>query len=243
MFCLKQILSRVRSACDKYSMIGEGDRIAVGVSGGKDSVALLVALAEMRRFYPKRYEVEAIMMDPCFDGAENDYTLIEELCKKINVDYRIKRTNLWQVVFDERKESNPCSLCAKMRRGILHDMCIEDGCNKLALGHHLDDAAETFFINLLSGGSISCFSPVTYLSRKDLYVIRPLVLTKENMVESAVRRLKLPIVKSRCPSDKCSERQTVKLLIKELENDYPALREKIISAMQKGKISGWDERN
>lgn len=240
---MKQILSRVRSACEQYNMIEQNDKIAVGVSGGKDSVALLSALSEMRRFYPKKYNITAILMDPCFFGIENDYTKIEELCKNLDVSYSIRRTDLWKVVFDQRKESNPCSLCAKMRRGILHDMCIELGCNKLALGHHLDDAAETFFMNLLSGGNIGCFSPVTYLSRKDLYVIRPLVLTKEAMVESAVKRNNLPIVKSVCPLDKCSNRQKTKMLIKDLEKEYPALSEKIISAMQKGNISGWDKRN
>ena len=236
---MREILSRVRSACQQYDMISENDRIAVGVSGGKDSVVLLCALAEMRKFYPVHYEVEAIILDPRFDGVENDYSALQELCEQLDVPCHIRRSELWQVVFENRKESNPCSLCAKMRRGILHDMAKECGCNKVALGHHLDDAVETFFLNLFRGGSIGCFSPVTYLSRKDIYTIRPLILTKEKMVESAVRRCNLPIVKSRCPVDKCSARQETKELVKRLESEYPSLSEKVIGAMQRGEISGW----
>ncbi|MBQ6568830.1 MAG: tRNA 2-thiocytidine biosynthesis protein TtcA [Clostridia bacterium] len=236
---MREILSKVRSACDRYNMIDQGDKIAVGVSGGKDSLLLLAALAEMRRFYPKNYSVTAVALDPCFDGTQNDYGAIESLCKKLDVELIIRRSTLWQVVFEDRKESNPCSLCAKMRRGILHDMALEAGCNKIALGHNLDDAAETFFLNLLRGGHIGCFSPVTYLSRKDLYMIRPLVLTKESTVAAAAKRLDLPIIKSRCPLDKYSARQETKELIRQLEKDYPSLREKIIGAMQRGGISGW----
>lgn len=241
-FNLREILSHVRSACEGYNMIEDGDRIAVGVSGGKDSVMLLAALANMRRFYPKKYDIVAVILDPCFDGAENDYTPIGQLCDRLDVPCVIKRTTLWQVVFKDRQESNPCSLCAKMRRGILHDMAKENNCNKIALGHHLDDAVETFFLNLLRGGNIGCFSPVSYLSRKDLYLIRPLILTKETTVEAAVKRCNLPIVKSRCPADKHSARQETKELVRRLESEYPSLREKVIGAMQRGDISGWGDK-
>ncbi|MBR0540982.1 MAG: tRNA lysidine(34) synthetase TilS [Clostridia bacterium] len=236
---MKKLLSLTRAAVDKYNMIDEGDKIAVGVSGGKDSVALLYTLAKLRDFYPKKFEVIAITLDYQFNGEKGNFEAIKELCKKLNVEYIIKPTNLWRVIFEERKESNPCSLCAKMRRGLLHDTAKEAGCNKVALGHHLDDAAQTFMMNLLDGGRIDCFSPVSYLSRKDLYLIRPMVLVYEKDIANTVKRLNLPVVKSKCPADKTTERENVRQLIAELEKDYPHLRQKIIGAMQTDGVSGW----
>lgn len=236
---MKRILSVCRAAVDKYAMINEGDRIAVGVSGGKDSLVLLYALARLRAFYPKPFELVAVTLDYQFGGVPGDFSAVAELCKALDVEYIVKPTNLWEVIFVTRKEKNPCSLCAKMRRGILHDTAKAHGCNKVALGHHLDDAAETFMINLLRGGQIGCFSPVSYLSNKDLYLIRPLVFVTEKEVAAAARRLSLPIVKSKCPADKVTERQNVKELLQTLEKDYPALREKIVGALQRGEIDGW----
>lgn len=236
---MKRVLSLCRAAVDKYHMIEDGDRIAVGVSGGKDSLVLLSALSRLRAFYPKHFEVVAITLDYQFGGIAGDFSAVEELCNSLNVEYIVKPTNLWEVIFVTRQEKNPCSLCAKMRRGILHDTAKENGCNKIALGHHLDDAAETFMINLLRGGQIGCFSPVSYLSNKDLYLIRPLVFTMEKEVSAAARRLNLPVVKSKCPADKVTERQTVKELLLTLEKDYPALRKKIVGALERGEIDGW----
>ncbi len=236
---MQKLMSLMRAACEKYNMLENGDRIAVGVSGGKDSLALLYGLAEMRRFYPADYEIVAITADPCFFGQETDYSAIEELCKKLGAEYRIRRTSLYEVIFETRKEKNPCSLCARMRRGILHDMAKEAGCNKLALGHHMDDAAETFMMNLLSGGTIGSFRPVTYLSRKDITVIRPMIFAPEKAVEAAARHENLPVVKSPCPMDKTSEREKIKKLLTELEKEYPALKEKITGALQKDEITGW----
>lgn len=233
------LMSRMRAAMERYDMIAPGDRVAVGVSGGKDSLALLKGLAELRRFYPAPFEVVALTADPGFFGKEADYSAVQELCDELGVEYIIRRTELYKVIFETRKESNPCSLCARMRRGILHDMTKAAGCNKLALGHHMDDAAETFMMNLLSGGTIGSFRPVTYLSRKDLTVIRPMIFATEKEVASAARRENLPVVKSPCPMDKTSERQKVKELIAALEKDYPNLRGKITGAMQRGGISGW----
>ena len=233
------LMSRMRAAMERYDMIAPGDRVAVGVSGGKDSLALLKGLAELRRFYPAPFEVVALTADPGFFGKEADYSAVQELCNSLGVEYIIRRTELYKVIFETRKESNPCSLCARMRRGILHDMTKAAGCNKLALGHHMDDAAETFMMNLLSGGTIGSFRPVTYLSRKDLTVIRPMIFATEKEVASAARRENLPVVKSPCPMDKTSERQKVKELIAALEKDYPNLRGKITGAMQRGGISGW----
>ena len=233
------LMSRMRAAMERYDMIAPGDRVAVGVSGGKDSLALLKGLAELRRFYPAPFEVVALTADPGFFGKEADYSAVQELCDSLGVEYIIRRTELYKVIFETRKESNPCSLCARMRRGILHDMTKAAGCNKLALGHHMDDAAETFMMNLLSGGIIGSFRPVTYLSRKDLTVIRPMIFATEKEVASAARRENLPVVKSPCPMDKTSERQKVKELIAALEKDYPNLRGKITGAMQRGNITGW----
>lgn len=231
----------MRSAMQKYKMVDDGDVIAVGVSGGKDSVALLTALCEMRRFYPKKYEVKAITLDPCFGGTECDYSKIEKLTERLGVEYIIRRTQLGELIFDARKEKNPCSLCAKMRRGILHDEAKKAGCNKVALGHHLDDAVVTFYMNLLRGGNIGCFSPVSYMSRKDIYTIRPMILAYEKEIRHAVKSAGLPVVKSKCPVDGITERQRVKDLIWSLEreNGYDALYQKTIGAMQRAGVDGW----
>lgn len=236
---MKKLLSLTRAAVDKYNMIEAGDKIAVGVSGGKDSLALLYALAKLRDFYPKPFSLVAITLDYQFNGIAEDYTAIEALCKKLQVEYIVRRTNLWEVIFKTRKEKNPCSLCAKMRRGLLHDTAVANGCNKVALGHHLDDAAETFLMNLLNGGKIGCFSPVSYLSNKKLYLIRPLIFAYEKDVAAAARRANLPVVKSRCPMDKVSNRQNMKELLKSLEKDYPAVRKKIIGALERSHIDNW----
>ena len=176
---MQRIMGMARKAITEYDMIQNGDRVAVGVSGGKDSVALTMALHWLRRFIGIDYEVVAITLDPCFGGVECDYSPLAELFEREGIEYVIKRTNIGRVVFDVREETNPCSLCAKMRRGALHDTAKELGCNKLALGHHKDDAVETFIMNLFDQGRIGCFSPVSYLSRKDLTVIRPLILAEE----------------------------------------------------------------
>lgn len=236
---MKKLLSLTRAAVDKYNMIEAGDKIAVGVSGGKDSLALLYALAKLRDFYPKPFSLVAITLDYQFNGIAEDYTAIEALCKKLQVEYIVRRTNLWEVIFKTRKEKNPCSLCAKMRRGLLHDTAVANGCNKVALGHHLDDAAETFLMNLLNGGKIGCFSPVSYLSDKKLYLIRPLIFAYEKDVAAAARRENLPVVKSRCPMDKVSNRQNMKELLKALEKDNPAVRKKIIGALERSHIDNW----
>lgn len=236
---MQKLMSRIRAAMEKYNMIEDGDRIAVGLSGGKDSVALLAALAEMRRFYPKKFDVIAITVDMRFDNTDTDFSLLEEFCKRIDVPFVVKRTELADIIFNIRKESNPCSLCAKMRRGILHDVAVENGCNKVALGHHMDDAVETFFMNLLKGGNISSFFPVTYMSRKDLYIIRPMVLASEALVAGAVKHSDLPVVKSKCPMDKTSEREKTKELVRMLNKEYPQLREKVIGALQRRGLDNW----
>lgn len=236
---MQNLMSRMRAAMEKYNMIEEGDVIAVGVSGGKDSLALLYALAEMRRFYPVKYDVKAITADMRFFGEKTDFSEITALCENLGIEHIIRETELYHIIFETRKEKNPCSLCARMRRGILHDMTKETGCTKLALGHHMDDAAETFMMNLLSGGRIESFRPVTYLSRKNLTMIRPMILATEKEVLSAARKMNLPTVESPCPMDKTSNRNEMKELLAGLEKDYPSLKEKIIGGLQKADICGW----
>jgi len=236
---MQKLMSYMRSAMEQYDMIQEGDRVAVGLSGGKDSVSLLAALACMRDFYPYKYELIAVTMDPCFNGVDTDYSEMKSLCEKINVPYIIRRTEIGKIIFETRKEKNPCSLCARMRRGVLHDEAKAAGCNKLALGHHLDDAAETFMMNLLNGGNIGCFSPVTYLSRKDITVIRPMIFARESDAVRVVRRQNLPVVKSLCPADGVTERQDVKELLNSFEHKYGDIRSKILGAMQRGGIDGF----
>ena len=236
---MQDLMGHVRAAVEKYSLIDEGDRIAVGVSGGKDSMYLLYALAMMRRYYPKHYDIVALTADPCFNNTQTDYSEIEVLCREWGVEYRIRRTDLGRIIFEDRKEENPCSLCARMRRGILHDMAKEAGCGKIALGHHFDDAVQTFLMNLFYGGKIGCFSPKSYLSRKDLYLIRPLVFCEEADIRRAVNRANLPVVKSGCPADGVTARQDTADLIAGLEKQFPDLRHKVMGAMERADIDGW----
>ena len=184
---MQRLEGLMRKAIQEYKMIEPGDRICVGVSGGKDSVALTVGLAHLRRYLRIPFEVVAVSLDPQFGGKSTDYAPLEELFAKLEVPFEIRRSNIGAIVFDVRKEPNPCALCAKMRRGLLHDTAKELGCNKVALGHHLDDAIETFYMNLWGEGRLGCFSPVTYLSRKDLTMIRPMILATESDVRRAVK--------------------------------------------------------
>ena len=236
---MKHICSVMRNAIDTYNMIDENDRIAVGVSGGKDSLVLLYGLHLLSKYHPKNFTVVAVTLDPCFENKDSDFSVIEDFCKDLGIEYHIKRTELYNIVFVNREEKNPCSLCARMRRGILHDMAKACGCNKIALGHHKDDAVETFLMNLLQGGTIGCFSPVTYLSNKDIHMIRPMIGLDESEVEKACIKNNLPVCKSNCPVDKTTVREETKTLVKNLEQDYPALKNKVINAMKKDNISNW----
>lgn len=244
---MQHILSRVRCAVDRYSMIDGGDIIAVGVSGGKDSLALLCAMAQLREFYPKPFEVVALMLDMGFDAVENlgaspmDTSGIAELCRRIRVPFYVKKTEIAHVIFDVRREDNPCSLCARMRRGSLHDFAKEVGAGKVALGHHFDDAAETMMLNLFFEGRVGCFSPVTYLSNKDITVIRPLILTEERDVKAFVKRAHIPVIKSPCPMDETSERARMKELLHSLDREHRGLYTRIVGALERGNIDGWHE--
>lgn len=236
---MQKILGYMRRACQEFDLIEDGDKIAVGVSGGKDSLVLLCGLAEMRRFYEKKYDICAITLDPRFGGEETDYSPVARLCEKYGIEFKLVKTDIGEIVFDIRKEPNPCSLCAKMRRGALHDAAKSMGCNKLALGHNNDDAIETFVMNLLNEGRIGCFSPISYLSRKDITVIRPLVFAPEQAVMSCAKRNNLEIVKSHCPADKTTRRQWTKELLRSLDRDNKGTKERIFGAMRKAGIDRW----
>ena len=234
----KRILSFTRRAVDDYGMIRPGDKIAVGVSAGKDSLTLLVAMAELRRFYPVPFELCAITVDMGFAGG-TDFTPIRELCEQLNVPYHIVPTEIYKIIFEVRKEKCPCSLCAKMRRGALNNAAKELGCTTVALGHHFDDAVDTFMLNLFFEGRIGCFQPVTYLSRQDLYVIRPMVYMPEKDIRYFATHNALPVVKSACPANGNTEREEMKQLLNSLDRKYPGLRYRIFGAMQRGEIDGF----
>lgn len=236
---MKKLLSYTRAAIDKYKMINDNDKIAIGVSGGKDSLALLNIMAKLREFYPVKFDIMAITVDPCFNDANMDVSNIQKMCYDLNIDYIVKRTSLAKLVFDEFKAESPCSLCSRMRRGILHNIAKENNCTRLALGHHYDDAVETFLMNIFNGGRIGCFSPVSYLSKKDLFLIRPMIFCKERDVISFSTRNSIIVEKSKCPVDGKTERQNTKELINILEKSYPDIKQKIMGAMQRSNIDKW----
>lgn len=233
---MKKILSRVRRAVDDYNMIEDGDRIAVGISGGKDSLTLLLALANLKKFYPKKFEVIGLTLNMGFDGV--DYSEVKKLCDSIGVEYAVKDTDIAEIIFDVRKETNPCSLCAKMRRGGLNDFAVEMGCNKVALGHNNEDVIETFFLSLFYEGRLNCFSPYTYLSRRDIYVIRPLVYVPESDIKRYAFNNDIPIVKNPCPMDGKSKRQDMKDFINEKKKDDKFFKTKMMHAIQTG-LPNW----
>ena len=227
----------VRRCVDDYGMIEAGDRIAVGISGGKDSLVLLSALAYLRRYYPAPFELEALTIDGGF--PDMDFSGVAALCRELEVPYTLIPTDIREIVFDAREEDNPCSLCSKMRRGALNTAVKEHGCNKLALGHHFDDAVETFMMSLVFEGRLNCFKPVTYMSRSDVTQIRPLLYIGELRSAKMAERLALPVVRSTCPLDRTSKRQEVKDLLNALSQTYPDLRSKIFGAMQRLPLDGW----
>lgn len=236
---IKRLLSYVRRAADDYEMIQDGDVIAVGISGGKDSLALLRALADLRRFYPRPFTLKAITVDMGLPGM--DYSAVRIYCEQLGVEYITVPTEISRIIFDVRKEPNPCSLCAKMRRGALHKAAKAAGCNKVALGHHFDDVIETFMLNLFFEGRIGTFSPVTYLSRTDITVIRPLIYMPEKEVLYLSNKESLPVVSVKCPADGNTEREEIKKLLRELDRQHKGLRYRIMGAIQKGEVDGFKE--
>ena len=237
---LQQLLSFTRKAVDEYQMIQEGDHIAVGISGGKDSLTLLYALHGLKRFYPNKFELSAITVDLGYE--EFDLSPVHELCQELGVPYKVVKTDIAHILFEERKESNPCSLCAKMRKGELNDAVKEMGCNKVAYAHHKDDIIETMLLSLIFEGRFHSFSPKTYLDRMDLTVIRPIMFVDEADVIGFKNKYNLPVVKSKCPVDGYTKRQYVKELVKQLNTEHPGAKNRMFTAILNGDIEGWPER-
>ena len=234
---MQHILSLVRRCVEDYHMIADGDTVAVGVSGGKDSVLTLAALAKLRAFYPKRFDVVAITIDSCTPGM--DFSPIAQLCAQLDVPYHLVQVPIYEIVFVCRQEKNPCSLCAKLRRGALSTELNRLGLNKIALGHHYDDAVETMVMSLFLEGRISCFQPVTYLDRSQVTQIRPLLYVQERDVRGAVRRLGLPVVSNPCPANGSTKREEMKELLLQLEKQFPHLTKKIFGDIQRNPLYGW----
>ena len=233
---LQQLLSYVRRAVDDYKMIKEGDVIAVGISGGKDSLTLLYALAQLRRFYPEHYELKAISVNL---GYEIDYTAIRELCDKLQVELTIVPTQIAEIVFDIRKETNPCSLCAKLRKGAFNDAAKSLGCNKIAYAHHKDDVIETLLMSLVFEGRIHTFSPVTYLDRTDLTLIRPLLYVNECDVRGFANKYTLPVFRNPCPADGATKREDAAEWIRNWNKAAPGVRDRLFRAVLSGVIPEW----
>lgn len=234
---LQQVLSYVRKAVDDYAMIEENDKIAVGISGGKDSLTLLYALHGLKRFYPKPFTIHAVTVDLGFQNLNLEG--IKALCGSLDVPYTIVSTDISKIIFEDRKESSPCSLCAKMRKGALNDAIKKAGCNKIAYAHHKDDVVETMLLSLIYESRFHTFSPVTYLDRTDLTVIRPLMYMNEADVIGFVNKYNVPVVKSPCPVDGYTKREYVKNLLKKLNQENPGVKERMFTAIQNGNLKGW----
>ena len=238
---LQRLLSYVRRAVDDYDMIQEGDKIAVGISGGKDSLTLLHALKGLQRFYPSKFSICAITVDLGFDNLNLEK--IVQMCEEMQIEYKIVKTDIAQIVFNERKEENPCSLCAKMRKGVLNEAIKEMGCNKVAYAHHKDDVVETLLLSLIYEGRFHTFSPVTYLDRMQLTVIRPLIYVDEADVIGFVKLNNLPVAKSPCPADGNTKREYVGQLLKQLNRENPGVKARMFTAITRGNIKGWNKIN
>ena len=234
---MQKLLSQVRKCVRDYQMLSPGDRVAVGVSGGKDSVALLRLLAELRDHSAVPFELLAVTLDMGYE--EMDFSPVADLCARLQVPYTLRQTQIREIVFDIRKEENPCALCAKLRRGILNETAVELGANKVALGHHYDDTVETFALSLIYEGRISCFLPVTYLDRTGLTLIRPMLYLHEKTIRNFAEREHLPVVHNPCPADKNTKREDVKALLYELEGRYPGLKDNIFGGLQRSPLPGW----
>lgn len=237
MFIMQKILGYMRKAIEDYNMIEEGDKIAVGLSGGKDSITLLMGFKALQRFYPKKFDVIAISVNPGFEFFNGEF--LRKTCEKIGVPFFEEESHIKEIVFDIRKEKNPCSLCANLRRGILNSTAIREGCNKIALGHNEDDVLETFMLNLLYTGSISTFAPISYMDRSKMTLIRPLIYAPEKDIRKFIKKNSIEIMPKSCPMDGVSKREDMKNMIKDLQVDIPHIRANLYGAIQRSNIKGW----
>lgn len=229
---LQQLMSLTRQALDDYKMISEGDKIAVGVSGGKDSLALLTVLKNLSRFYPEKFSVIAITVDLGFGNM--DFAKVEEFCRHLDVPYYCAETQISQIVFDERKETNPCSLCSKMRKGALNDLAASLGCNKTAFGHHKDDVINTMLMSLIFEGRFTSFSPVTALEGSGLTLIRPFIYVNEADIKGFCNKYDIKVLKNACPADGKTQRQYAKELAAKLNKDKPGVKDRMFRAVLNG---------
>ena len=234
---MQRILSYMRKAIEEYKMIEEGDKIAVCLSGGKDSITMLSAFKALQRFYPKKFEIIAISINPGFEFF--DTKLLENICNNLDVPLFIGESNAKAIVFDIRKEKNPCSLCANLRRGIINSVAIREGCNKIALGHNQDDALETFLLNFLYAGNLSTFAPVSYMDRSKITLIRPLIDTPEKEIKKFVKRNNVKVMPKVCPMDGVSKRENMKNMVFEWEKQIPTIRANMTGAIKRAHINGW----
>lgn len=236
---LQKLYSYARRAIDDYNMIEEGDKIAIGISGGKDSLALLYALHGLKQFYPKHFDIMAVTVDLGFDNL--DLSGIQKLCDELEVPYHVVKTDIAQIIFDERKESNPCSLCAKMRKGSLNDAVKELGYDKVAYAHHRDDVVETMLLSLMYEGRFHCFAPVTFLDRMEITVIRPLIYVHEADIKGFVNKYEVPVVKSPCPADGNTKREYAHELLQSMIKGNPGVKNRMFTAITESHIKGWDK--
>lgn len=236
---MQKILGYMRKAIKEYNLINNNDRICVGISGGKDSLVMVRGLSLLKRFIGIDYEIVCITIDPRFNNTDGDYSAVSKFCAECNIEYHIVPTHISEIVFDVRKESNPCSLCSRMRRGAIYNTAVEFGCNKIALGHNYDDAVETFIMNLFTEGRIGCFSPASYMEDKNIHIIRPLVLAPEREIKKTAMKNNFPVIESLCPADGHTNRQQTKNFIADMERKNHGFKNRIFGAMQRADIDGW----
>ncbi len=234
---MQKLMGLIRRCVEDYNMITPGETVAVGVSGGKDSLVVLKLLAGLREYMD--FQLEAITIDM---GLGMDYSRVEDFCRELNVPYSVVKTQIGPIIFDHRKEKNPCSMCSKMRRGALNQAILDRGIRKIALGHHFDDAVETFIMSLLYEGRISCFQPVTDLDRTGVIQIRPMLYIHEKTVDHFAKKMELPVVENRCPVDKNTKREEIKQLVFDLSKTYPDLKERVFGAMQRLPLPEWEPK-
>ena len=236
---MQKILGYLRKAIEHYNMIDEGDKIAVALSGGKDSITLLMGLKALQKFYPKHFELIAISVNPGFEFFDTSF--LKELCSNLGIEFVEAESYIKEIVFDIRKERSPCSLCANLRRGILNSTAIEHGCNKLALGHNEDDVLETFFLNMFYAGNLSTFAPVSYMDRSKITLIRPLIYAPEKEIRKFIKRENIQVMPKNCPMDGVSKREDMKEMLYKLSVKIPNVRANLIGAIKRAGINGWKE--
>ena len=234
---MQKILGHMRRAIEDFNMIDEGDKIAVAISGGKDSITMLLALNSLKRFYNKNFDIVAVSVDPGFEFFNTK--LLQDICNSIKIPLIIERTQIKEIVFDVRKEKNPCSLCANLRRGILNSVAIRENCNKIALGHNLDDVLETYFLNLLYTGNMSTFSPKSYMDRSKITLIRPLIYAPEKDIKRFIVKNNIPTMPKNCPMDGISKREDMKALIQNFQKEIPHVKANLFGAIKRSNIKGW----